>query len=222
VDLNADLQRERATDTVTFPDYTLRPTSPTALPDPSAESERLRLAVRALQIPSAAHRAAAPRSSVYSRAAAAVPDEVRGPFDREALTRRFRTVETSVLLPGTSLLLHVLPDRGDAPAEFVRTATTLAGSGARAVLLGAEMPRHVPRGAEPATIPLRRDDPLAGEWALVACGPAKRVAFLARETAPGQWMAVLTRDALAVQRAATGILERVPFLSLRVPALTTA
>ena len=29
-------------------------------------------------------------------------------------------------------------------------------------------------------VPLRADDSLAGEWGLIACGPARRVAFLAR------------------------------------------
>jgi hypothetical protein len=74
---------------------------------------------------------------------------------------------------------------------------------------------------KPLTVPLRADDSLAGEWGLIACGPARRVAFLARQE-PGLddlWSWIVTRDAVAVQRAGTAILERVPFLKLRVPAL---
>jgi hypothetical protein len=33
------------------------------------------------------------------------------------------------------------------------------------------------------------------------------------------WSWIVTRDAIAVHRAATAILERVPFLKLRVPVL---
>ncbi len=84
------------------------------------------------------------------------------------------------------------------------------------------MPRDVPADrSRPLLVPLRADDSLASEWAIIACGPATRVAFLARQEQPGvdAWSWVLTRDAIAVQRAATGVLERVPFLRLRVPPL---
>ena len=36
-----------------------------------------------------------------------------------------------------------------------------------------------------------------------------------------QWRWLVTRDAVAVQRAGTAILERVPFLRLRVPVLAS-
>ena len=49
----------------------------------------------------------------------------------------------------------------------------------------------------------------------------RRIAFLARRE-PGSddlWSWIVTRDAVAVHRAGTAILERVPFLRLRIPVL---
>jgi hypothetical protein len=73
----------------------------------------------------------------------------------------------------------------------------------------------------PLTIPLRADDSLTNEWGLLACGPVRRVAFLAQRepVAEDVWSWLVTRDPVAVHRAGTAILERVPFLRLRVPAL---
>jgi hypothetical protein len=177
----------------------------------------LRAAVRALRQPQALHRAPAPTSSVFGRAAAAVPADVGRPTTRAALQARFRTVETSALLAGTTMVLVVLPDPGPAPAEVLATADIVVRGGGRVVLLGPSMPRRV--DTQPVTVPLRTDDDLAREWALLACGPGRRVAFLARRQGDELWSSVLTRDSVAVQRAGTAILERVPFLRLRVPPL---
>ena len=183
---------------------------------------RLRSAVLALRTPAAAKRAPAPTSSVFGRAAAAVPLDAHQPTTRKALAGRFGSVETSALMPGTTLALIALPDAGPPPAALMLSCDLLARSGAVVVLLGPDMPRDVPPARErPVTIPLRSDDALQQEWALVACGPHRRIAFLARQE-PGQdlWSWLITRDPVAVHRAGTAILERVPFLKLRVPALT--
>lgn len=184
---------------------------------------RLRTAVLALRAPAVAKRAPAPTSSVYGRAAAAVPGDVRQPAARRALQARFGSVEASALMRGTTLALLVLPDPGPPDPALRRTCDLLVRAGATVLLLGPEMPRDVPADrSRPVTVPLRRDDALAQEWALVACGPARRVAFLARRGGgPEQsWSWLVTRDAVAVHRAGTAILERVPFLRLRVPPLS--
>lgn len=185
---------------------------------------RLRSAVLALRAPAVAKRAPAPTSSVYGRAAAAVPADVRQPAARSALQARFGSVEASALMRGTTLALLVLPDPGPPGAALLRTCDLLVRAGATVLLLGPDMPRDVPPDrSRPLTVPLRRDDALAQEWALVACGPARRVAFLARRVVgePDQtWSWLVTRDAVAVHRAGTAILERVPFLRLRVPPLS--
>jgi hypothetical protein len=181
---------------------------------------RLRAAVQALRAPQAAKRAPAPRSSVYGRAAAAVPADTHPPAPGALLQARLRSVETSALLPGTSLALLVAPS--------VHVASTLAAScaqlvsaGATVVVLGPDQPRSVSDPAGPFTVPLRADDSLSQEWGLLVCGPARRVAFLARrqDDQPDRWSWLVTRDAVAVSRAASAILERVPFLRLRVPPL---
>lgn len=182
---------------------------------PEDDTARLRAAVRALRQPEELRRGPTPTSSVYGRAAAAVPQDVRRPTSRPALQGWFRTVETSALQAGTALLLVVLPDAGVAPPDVLDTATTVVRSGGKAVLMGPSMPRDV--ADQPVSIPLRGDDHLAREWAIVACGPGRRVAFLAQQQDDGLWVSVLTRDGVAVQRAATALLERVPFLHLRVP-----
>ena len=183
---------------------------------------RLRSAVLALRAPAAAKRAPAPTSSVFGRAAAAVPMDAHQPTTRKALTGRFGSVETSALMPGTTLALLVLPEPGPPPPALMLSCDLLARSGAVVVLLGPDMPRDVPPGRErPLTVPLRNDDALQQEWALVACGPSRRIAFLARqESGEDVWSWLITRDQVAVHRAGTAILERVPFLKLRVPALT--
>ncbi len=188
--------------------------------DTEDASQRLRAAVLALRAPQAAKRAPAPRSSVYGRAAAAVPADVHQPASREQLVNRFRTAETTALMAGTTLCLVVLPTTGPPPPELARSLALMTASGATVVVLGPSVPRDVPADrSRPLLVPLRADDSLAGEWALVACGPAKRVAFLARKDGPDRWEWLLTRDAIAVQRAGTALLERVPFLRLRVPPL---
>jgi hypothetical protein len=188
---------------------------------PEFSSDALRQAVRALRAPQAAKRAPAPTSSVYGRAAAAVPGDAHPPTMRTTLEGRFRSVETSALLPGTTMALVVIPTLGDVPASLQRSCQMLVSSGAMVVVLGPNVPRQVTDRTQPLTVPLRADDSLAGEWGLIACGPVRRVAFLARRE-PGDgdlWSWIVTRDAVAVQRAGTAILERVPFLKLRVPAL---
>ena len=192
--------------------------------DLEEQARRLRASVLALKAPQAAKRAPAPRSSVHGRAAAAVPDDAHAPSPRSQLAARFRNVETTALMRGTTLCLVVLPTPGGPPPELLRSLALLSAGGATVVVLGPTMPRDVPSDrSRPLLVPLRADDSLASEWAIVACGPGKRVAFLARQDDPeaDTWSWVLTRDAIAVQRAATAILERVPFLRLRVPPLTS-
>lgn len=181
---------------------------------------RLRAAVQALRAPQAAQRAPAPRSSVFGRAAAAVPDDTHPPADRALLAARLRSVETSALLPGTVLALLVVPGARGA-AELAGSCAQLVKGGATVVVLGPDLPRRVADRSQPLTVPLRADDSLAQEWGLLACGPVRRVAFLARreEGEPELWRWLVTRDGVAVQRAGTAILERVPFLKLRVPPL---
>jgi hypothetical protein len=188
-------------------------------PEPS--SEALRQAVLALRAPHAAKRAPAPTSSVFGRAAAAVPDDAHAPTSRATLQGRFRSVETSALLPGTTMALIVLPTAGSVPPHVMHSCEVMVGAGATVVLLGADIPRQISDPAKPLTVPLRADDSLAGEWGLIACGPARRVAFLARrEPGPDDlWSWLVTRDPVAVHRSGTAILERLPFLRLRVPSL---
>lgn len=189
-------------------------------------AQRLRAAVLALRAPQVAKRAPAPRSSVYGRAAAAVPEDVHARATSEQLAARFRNAETTALMAGTTLCLVVLPTAGPPPPDLLRGLSLLTRAGAVALVLGPSVPRDVPADrSRPLLVPLRADDSLASEWALVACGPAKRVAFLARrEDGPvdaDRWDWLLTRDGIAVQRAATALLERVPFLRLRVPPLAS-
>ena len=182
---------------------------------------RLRAAVQALRAPKAAQRAPAPRSSVYGRAAAAVPDDCHAPAERSVLTARLRSVETSALLPGTTLALLVVPSPSVA-AELSASCEQLVKGGATVVVLGPDLPRAVSDRSRPLTVPLRGDDALSLEWGVIACGPVRRVAFLAQreEGERDMWRWLVTRDPVAVQRAGTAILERVPFLRLRVPVLS--
>ena len=183
-------------------------------------SRHLRAAVLALRAPQAVQRAAAPTSSVFGRAAAAVPLDTHQPATRTQIAGRFRSVETTALLPGTSLALVVLPTPGAPSPALLRTTQLLVDDGATVVLLGPQMPRSVVPG-HPITVPLREDDALQDEEALIACGATRRVAFLARrEPGPDDlWSWLITRDSVAVHRAGTAILDRVPFLSLRIPPL---
>lgn len=184
---------------------------------PEEHSLALRAAVLKLKAPEAAKRAPAPISSVYGRAAAAVPGDIRQPASREALDSRFRNVETTALMTGTTMVLVVLPDPGDLPPALQRSLDMLVRANAVVMVLGPSVPRQIDPG-KVLTLPLRQDDALHHEWALLALGPKKRVAFLAR--ADGErWDWILTRDPVAVHRAGTAILERVPFLGLRVPLL---
>ncbi|HWH29861.1 MAG TPA: hypothetical protein VNU26_13025 [Mycobacteriales bacterium] len=189
---------------------------PVEAPDDAA---RLRAAVLALKAPQAAKRAPAPRSSVYGRAAAAVPSDVRQAASAAVLAARLRSVETSALLPGTALTLVVSPRPRRLPAETERCCELLTGAGATVVVLGVDLPRRVSDRSAPLSVPLRADDSLRDEWAMVACGPHRRVAFLARRRSDDVWDWLITRDPVAVHRAGTALLERVPFLRLRVPVL---
>lgn len=190
------------------------------LETPADAALRLRAAVQALRAPQAAKRAPAPRSSVFGRAAAAVPGDTHSPVDRAVLAARLRSVETSALLPGTTLALLVVPSVVVA-AELAVSCEQMVRGGATVVVLGPDLPRRVSDRSQPLTVPLRADDSLADEWGLLACGPARRIAFLARREVAerDRWSWLITRDAVAVQRAGTAILERVPFLGLRVPLL---
>lgn len=185
--------------------------------DADEHRAQLRAALLKLKAPEASKRAPAPTSSVFGRARAAVPADVRPAASRDALNARFRNVETTALMTGTTMLLVVLPDPGPVPAALMRSLELLVAANAVVVALGPELPRQVDRGG-PLTLPLRADDDLASEWALLALGPGKRVAFLARREGE-LWSWMITRDQVAVHRAGTAILERVPFLRLRVPAL---
>lgn len=185
--------------------------------EPEEHAERLRAAVLALKAPQAAKRAPAPTSSVFGRAARAVPDDVRPRTSRDALQAKFRNVETSALMSGTTMVLVVTPDAGELPGPLMHSLQLLVSSGATAVVLGPDIPRCGDRD-KVMTFPLRTDDALAAEWALLALGPEKRVAFLASRAADG-WDWMITRDPVAVHRAGTAILERVPHLRLRVPFL---
>lgn len=197
---------------------------PSAAP-PDVSSDALRQAVLALRAPQAAKRAPAPTSSVFGRARAAVPNDAHPATARTTLEGRFRSVETSALLPGTTMALVVVPDlgRGTVPAALMRSCEMLVTAGATVVILGNDIPRQVSDRSKPLTIPLRADDSLADEWGLIACGSARRIAFLARREPDkdDMWSWLVTRDAVAVHRAGAAILERVPFLKLRVPALAT-
>ena len=181
---------------------------------------RLRAAVQALREPKAAQRAPAPVSSVFGRAAAAVPGDTHPPAGSAVLTARMRSVETSALLPGTTLALLVVPSARVA-GEMAASCEQLVRGGATVLILGPDLPRRVTDRSKPLSVPLRVDDSLSQEWGLIACGPVRRVAFLARreEGERELWRWLLTRDSVAVQRAGTAILERVPFLRLRVPVL---
>jgi hypothetical protein len=180
---------------------------------------RLRAAVLALKAPQAAKRAPAPTSSVFGRAAAAVPADVRPRASREALATRFRNVETSALMSGTTMALVVHPDAGGLPPALQRSLDLVVAAHGGGVARRPDIPRDQPADrSRPLTLPLRTHDALATEWALLALGPAKRVAFLARRAEDG-WDWMITRDPVAVHRAGTAILERVPHLRLRVPAL---
>lgn len=179
--------------------------------------ERLRAAVLALKAPQAAKRAPAPTSSVFGRAARAVPDDVRTRTSRDALQAKFRNVETSALMSGTTMVLVVTPDAGEVDPHLVHTLQLVVASGATVVVLGPDIPRCGDRD-KVMTFPLRTGDDLVSEWALLALGPDKRVAFLARRADDG-WDWMITRDPVAVHRAGTAILERVPHLRLRVPLL---
>ena len=190
------------------------------LETPADAALRLRAAVQALRAPQAAKRAPAPSSSVFGRAAAAVPADTHGPADSTVLAARLRSVETSALLPGTTLALLVVPSAALA-AELAASCDQMVRGGATVVVLGPDLPRRVSDRTKPLTVPLRADDSLADEWGLIACGPARRIAFLARrdEGDRARWSWLITRDPVAVQRAGTAILERVPFLRIRVPLL---
>lgn len=182
---------------------------------------RLRAAVQALRTPQAAKRAPAPTSSVFGRAAAAVPADAHGPVDRTVLAARLRSVETAAMLPGTTLALLVVPDRQTA-TEVAGACAQLCAGGATVVVLGPGLPREVHDRSRPLSVPLRADDSLSQEWALLAAGPSRRVAFLARREPEGDaWRWLTTRDPVAVHRAGTAMLERVPFLRLRVPTLAS-
>lgn len=188
----------------------------------TAEAEDHTLALRAavlrLRAPEVSKRAPAPTSSVYGRAAAAVPADVRPPATAHVLHMKVRNVETTALMTGTTMALVVLPEPGEVASPLRHSLDLLVAGGAEVLVLGQLIERVVSPG-QVYTVPLREDDALGSEWAMIALGPGKRVAFLARRHGPDEWDWIVTRDPVAVQRAGTAILERVPFLRLRVPLL---
>jgi hypothetical protein len=181
---------------------------------------RLRSALQALKPPEVANRSAAPVSSVFGRAAAAVPSDVHPAVARSTVNARMSGVVASALLPGTTLVLVVAPDPV-AQSEAAAQGERLLASGAVVVMLGPDLARQVEDRSRVLTIPLRTDDSLSQEWALITCGPARRMAVLAQREADREdaWCWLSTQDTVAVHRAGTAILERVPFLRLFVPAL---
>ncbi len=193
---------------------------PQIIPAQGDAGKRMHAALAALKQPEAPHRSAAPASSVYGRAAAAVPKDVHPVVHRSVLSTRLSSVAAQALLPGTSLVLVVVPGR-QAADEALPLCRRLVEAGAVAVVLGPDLPRAVDDRSAVLTVPLRSDDSLAQEWGLIACGPARRVALLAHADADARdsWMWLSTRDSVAVHRAGTAILERIPFLRLWVPPL---
>ena len=155
-------------------------------PDPVDATDALRAAVLKLRAPEVSKRAPAPTSSVYGRAAAAVPADVRPPADRAALLARYRNIETSALMSGTTMALVVHPDEGELPSDLLASLRLLVASKAQVVVLGSSVPRSVDPGTV-RTVPLRKGDALGNEWALLALGPTKRVAFLARRRPGAGW-----------------------------------
>lgn len=186
---------------------------------PDDHVQQLRAAVLALKAPGAALRGPTPHSSAYGRAAAVVASDVGLRSSRAGLDARFRNAETTALMGGVTMLLVVLPDAGPLAPSLRRTFDLLVASKADVVVLGANLSRDVPADrSRPLTLPLRRDDVLSQECSMLSLGPRKRFAFLARRV-DEEWDWLLTRDPVAVHRAGTAILDRVPFLRLRVPTL---
>ena len=189
-------------------------------PTQSDAAVRMRAALKALKPREAFSRTAAPVSSVFGRAAAAVPDDAHPPVDRGTVAAKTAGLVTQLLLPGTTLVLMMVPDKraGD---EARAHGDRLVDKGAVVVLLGPDLPRAVKDRSKVLTVPLRADDALAAEWGVIACGPARRVALLAHEDArgSGSWLWLSTRDSVAVHRSGTAVLERVPFLRLFITSL---
>ena len=193
------------------------------LTDSPAQSDaavRMRAALKALKPRDPFVRTAAPVSSVYGRAAAAVPDDAHPAVARDVVAVKTASLVGQLLLPGTTLVLMVVPNQ-KAAGEAMAHGSRLVDKGAVVVLLGPDLPRAVSDRSKVLTVPLRADDSLSAEWGLIACGPARRVALLAQEDAEGSggWLWLSTRDSVAVHRAGTAVLERVPFLQLFVTPL---
>ena len=186
----------------------------------SDAGSRMRAALQALKPPEAFSRSAAPVSSVFGRAAAAVPDDAHPAVTRDVVAQRIASLVTQLLLPGTTLVLMVVPDQR-AATEAAAQGSRLVDRGAVVVVLGPDLPRAVTDRTRVLTVPLRADDSLSAEWGVIACGPARRAALLAHEDSAGSgsWLWLSTRDGIAVHRAGTAVLERVPFLRLFVTPL---
>ncbi|MCW2715176.1 MAG: hypothetical protein JWN88_2223 [Frankiales bacterium] len=193
----------------------------TDIPLPSDAGERMRAALSALKPPVPFSRSAAPVSSVFGRAAAAVPDDAHPAVGGEVVGQRIESLVTQLLLPGTALVLMVVPHRR-AAAEAVGHGSRLVDRGAVVVVLGPDLPRAVTDRSKVLTVPLRADDSLSSEWGVIACGPTRRAALLAHEDrlGSGSWLWLSTRDSVAVHRAGTAVLERVPFLHLFITPLS--
>ncbi len=186
----------------------------------SAQAE-LRAAVNALRAPAGHRRADPPQSSPFARTLAAAGYPATQRASLASLAVRAHAAETATLTPGTLLAVFLVPRREEIRAALTRTAAAAVGAGVATVLMGVHVERRtgVDR-RQPHSVPLRPEDPLAGEWAIAAAGPHGRVAFVAREDPEaGDWEWLFTRDPVAAGRAASCLLERTPHLRLRVPAL---
>ena len=67
-------------------------------------------------------------------AVAAVPADAHPPTPRTTLQARFRSVETSALLPGTAMCLVVLPTVGVIPPSLLRSCEMMVNAGATVVV----------------------------------------------------------------------------------------
>ena len=99
-----------------------------------------------------------------------LPGDTHSPVDRTVLTARLRSVETSALLPGTTLALMVVPSPAVA-ADLAASCDQLVRGGATVVLLGPDLPRRVSDRSQPLTVPLRPTTPSPTSG---ACSPAAR------------------------------------------------
>jgi hypothetical protein len=188
-----------------------------AAPRGAAELRAAVLALKAPQAPSEPRRPR-PRSTAAPRPA--VPGRRPAGRDCRGAATRLRSVETSALLPGTTLALVVSPQPRRLPQDIARSCEQLVAARSTVVVLGPDLPRagHRPQPAADDPAAQRRlAERRVGDGGL-RTPPAGGLPRPRRE-GTDVWDWLVTRDAVAVHRAGTALLERVPFLRLRVPAL---